>query len=248
MVKNSKRLDQNHPLKKKECIVPRTFECEGFTMRILALVTACTLATSSPAIASTVNLDFSGNICNGSGTCIDGSRIDQSYGDIAGQVDVVYDANRSTAVSDDMFYWSTGYEDLNDVAYGFFGGGGASIALESQTGYEITLNGFDIAPYANRDRNTQIEIFDLFDNSSIFSQTYTPLTTAGATSLSFGNTSSSGFLINFGPDAWDIGIDNISFDVKAVSTTTPIPLPAALPLLLAALGGMAMLRRRTTAA
>lgn len=219
---------------------------------------AATLLFGTPAAATTVTLDFAGAICTTfTGACFNGALIEQDYGDIAGEVDVIYDANRATAALDAMQYWSTGYETLTDVAYGTLGGGGASITLDAMTGFEISLQSFDIAPYLNRSRNTLVQVIDIEDGAVVFDQAYTPLTTAGVTSLSFSGsqfTSIAGFQINLGPDAWDVGIDNIVFSLTPTATTpgtpgtpgTPnvIPLPASAVLLLGALGGLTVLRRR----
>jgi hypothetical protein len=220
---------------------------------------AATLALATPAAATTVTLDFDGDICTNlaSGACFNGASIDQDYGDIAGQVDVIYDADRGTAALQPLFYWSAGYEDLTGIAYGVNGGGGLSITLDAMAGYEISLQSFDIAPYLNRSRNTLVQVIDIEDGGVVFNQDYTPLSTSGATSLTFSGlqfTSAFGLQINLGPDAWDVGIDNIVFSVTEIDDTpgTPdpsvIPLPASAVLLLGALGGLSVLRRRNTQA
>lgn len=201
-----------------------------------------------PVSAATITLDFEGAICDSGGSlCSNGDDILQSYGDIAGQVDVVYDANRTTAATENLQFWSTGYETLTDVAYGVLGGGGLSVSLQAASGYGIMLSGFDFAPFFDRARNSLVRVIDRLDGTVAFSEDYAPVSTAGVTSLSFAGpafTSAAGFDIWLGPDAWDVGIDNIAFSVDPL---TPIPLPAAGWLLLGALGGMAGLRHRAKA-
>ena len=93
-----------------------------------------------------------------------------------------------------------------------------------------------------------MRVDDLGNSSNVFAQVYEPLSTADVTSLSFSGsafTSQAGFAISLGPDAWDVAIDNITFQLtESTNTTTPIPLPAAGWMLLAGLGGLAAMRRR----
>jgi hypothetical protein len=223
------------------------------------LAFAATLALAAPAAATTVTLDFSGDICTTADrACIDRSPISQDYGDIAGQVDVIYDAARTVDELQPLLFWSTGYETLTGVAYGVNEGGGLSITLAAMTGFRIALQGFDIAPFADRVKDTLVQVIDIEDGAIVFDDGYSPLSTEVVTSLRFiGFTSAFGFRINLGPDAFDVGIDNIVFSVTPIETnggpTDPvdpvdpsvIPLPASAFLLLGALGGIGLLRRRT---
>lgn len=207
------------------------------------------LALSSPAaMATTFTLDFSGNICGASGTsaCGNGSTIGQNYGDVAGELDVIYDADRDTAGTSNVFHWGGGYETLSNVAYGTNGRGGLSILFQPLTGFQVTLTGFDIAPYANRERNTLVQIIDTQTNALLVDETFAPLPTGEVTSFSGIWNSASGIQINLGPDAWDVGISNITGSVTRFEPPSAIPLPAAGWLMLAGLGGLAALRRRKT--
>lgn len=214
------------------------------------------ISLAAPAYATTYTLTFDqSDACLVA--CTIGSDILQSYGDVAGQVDVVYDANRATPELENLYYWSTGYETLTDVAYGINRAGGLSITINALTGFQVSLLGFDIAPYNDRVVNTSVAIIDLLDeSSSVFFQTFTPLSNAAVTPFSFAGpfsyTSTGGFRIELGPDAWDVAIDNVMFNVSTNSINPPpppnpsaIPLPAAGWMLLASLGGFAALRRRT---
>lgn len=206
-------------------------------MRILGMVLALGLAAGA---AQSATLTFDGNICSGA-SCSNGNSIDQTYGDIAGQIDVEYDANRSTAALDDLYFWTTGYETLTNVAYGTSGAGGLSIVINALAGFNVALSSFDIAPYINRSRNTLVQIIDLATNTLLVDDVYTPLSTAGVTSYNAGWASTVGLQINLGPDAWDVAIDNV---VYSATTASPVPLPAALPLFLVALGGLGVASRR----
>lgn len=212
---------------------------------LASAVVLAAITTANTSHASTMTLlDFSGDICTTTtGACGNGSQISQDYGDIAGVVDVIWDRNRNTATADNVLHWGTGYETLSNVAYGTNNGGGLSITFLLDPGHVITLNSFDIAPYLRRVNDSVVRVFDLADPSL-------PLLDSGSFSVqtgvvnSFTNpggwTSTTGLRIELGPDAWDVGISNISF------TTAVIPLPASGLLLLSGLAGFGLLRRRRT--
>jgi len=205
-------------------------------------LTALALALAAGNV-SAATLTFDGAICGG--TCGNGDAIDQTYGDISGQVDVIYDASRNTTALENVFHWSTGYDILTSVAFGNFGGGGMSIVFAAATGYDILLTGFDIAPYVGRTTDTLVQIIDLATNILLINDTYTPLNIAGITSYAGTWTSTVGLQINLGPDVFDVGIDNIAYSAVLEGTgPVPIPLPAIGLLLIGALAGLGRLRRR----
>ena len=216
---------------------------------VLALSAAMLAAPVAEAATTDFTLDFSGDICTTTAggpmnqTCGNGSRISQDYGDIAGKLDVIHDANRTAAGLQDLFYWGTGYASLDNVAYGTNGGGGLSILFQPEAGHFVTVTGFQIAHYnTNRVANTTVEVIDMAGGSSLFRQAYNPLPKNEVFSFSGSWTSTSGIRINLGPDAWDVGISNITGSVSV------IPLPAAGWLLLSALAGLGLAaRRRRTA-
>ena len=208
------------------------------------------IGVSTGASASTYTLDFTGNIC-GSGACSNGNLIDQTYGDVSGEVDVTADSNLSTAATEAAFYWSGGYETLLDVAYGTLSGGGLGFTFAAAAGKEVTINGFDIAPYLNRVRDSRVRIIDGMTATTLFDSGVFSVSTAGVTSYTNpGDWTSSLITIALGPDAWDVGIDNISYtvaDATGGGGVNPIPLPAAGWLLLGGLGALGGLARRRTA-
>ena len=214
-------------------------------MRLVLALSAALLAAPVAQAATTTpfTLDFSGDICTTTtGACTNGSSISQDYGDIAGMLDIIYDANRNTPASDDLRHWGSGYETLANVAYGTNGGGGLSILFQPLAGHVVTITGFDIAPYANRSRNTLVQVIDTATDALLVDDDFAPLPTGVVTSFSGTWTSASGIQINLGPDAWDVGISNITGSVSV------IPLPAAGWLLLGALAGLGLAaRRRRTA-
>ncbi|WP_103333538.1 VPLPA-CTERM sorting domain-containing protein [Pseudotabrizicola formosa] len=216
---------------------------------------AFTLATclAPMAQAAPLILDFSGSICGAAAdtVCGNGSFIGQSYGDIAGQLDVIYDGSRDNAGLFDVRHWAGGYETLPHVAYGEFVGGGLSILFQPLAGFAVTVSGFEIAPYASSISDTLVQVIDTAANTLLVNQSFTPLATGEVTSFNGSWTSASGIQINLGPDAWNVGISNILYSVAAVDPGTPpaVPLPAAGWMMLAGVGALGALarRRRTTA-
>lgn len=199
---------------------------------IAALSFALTAGMAQAAV-----LDFTGNICSG-GPCNSWDTIDQSYGDAAG-VEVSYDGNIAAAGLQDLQYW-TSYSDLNGVAWGV-NGATAEVRLEA-VGSSITLLGFDLGSYLSTNRTSRVQIFEIGNPTALL--TNDPIT-VGATHTSYDAlnfVSNTGFLIQWGPDAYDVGIDNIAFNVGAPIPS--VPLPASGLLLAGSLFGLRRLRRR----
>ena len=177
-------------------------------------------------VAGSVNaasLTFDGSICGGN--CGNGSRISQNYGDIAGQLDVRYDADTSTIAADDLFFWSTGYSGQTNVAYSMNSAANASIFLKPEAGFSVTLNSLDIGAWQSVMRTTQLSVFDGLTNQLLFSTGQ--ITFNNLQLFTFNNlTSANGLKISLGPDSWNTGVDNINFTVVE-NQVNPVPLPAA---------------------
>lgn len=205
-------------------------------------VAAALAALASPAFAVDVLLDFSGNICGASGTeaCGDYSQIGQSYGDLAGVLEV---SHRSAQASDGstyesfLKYWGGGYSNLSGVAWGGGGPTGqySEFTFTPGAGQMVTLNGFDFGDYANRNYTSSASILDAQTLKVLWSSgTFDPGSTA--TSFAPAISSAHGLILRWGPDGYDTGIDNISLSVTAV------PEPATWTLLM---GGAALLAARS---
>ena len=195
----------------------------------------------APSWGSTTVLDFSGDICGPAGdqACASSSQIGANYGDVTGLLDVGY---RSYIVSSGatyesfLKYWPSGYSNLVGVAWGGANqtGYGSEITLTPGAGQAVRLNSFDFGDYQNSNTGSSVRIFDgggnvlLWDGGS-----FDPGAVATGFAPAIG--SSNGLVLRWGPDAWNVGIDNIS--------VTVVPEPAGWILLLAGLGALVGLGR-----
>lgn len=214
------------------------------TVFVLGMVAA---AVALPARA--VVLTFDGDICDFSTTnaCANSRNILQSYGDQPGSLDVIYYRNGVESGLDPLVFWSTGYSGLENVAFGTGLGaiGTAEIFLDPAPGYTVTLHGFSLGAYPNADRSSQYAILG-GDGTPLVSSG--PITVLGSTptQVSLVETRSDGIRIRWGPDGYNVAIDDIDFTVSG----GPIPEPTTPALLALGLAGLARraLRRCLAAA
>lgn len=116
-----------------------------------------------------------------------------------------------------------------------------SLDLIVDSGFSVTLSSFGLGGYLNTDRNITWSVIDLFDNGIVASAN--DAFVSGTTGLlnTLGVTSTVGFRILFGPDGYNGGLTEVSYTHAAVQ---PVPVPAALPMMLLALGGLGLAARR----
>ena len=215
------------------------------TPRLVGTLGVAVLALGSALMAAPASanvLDFSGNIC--SGPCVVSSFIDDTYGDIAGVVDVSYRNLLGNTSLTNLRYWSTDYNDLVDVAWtdGGDAGSRAEIYIQPLNGEAVTLNSFDLGAWVNTTRTSTYTILDgamniLFESGSIAvgsPPNHSHYDFTGLTSLD-------GIRIQWGPSAFNVGIDNINYTLAG----TPVPLPPTAALLGGCLLALAGRRRRT---
>ena len=183
------------------------------------------------APASAAVLTFDGDICNGGQSCDSDPTIDASYGDIAGRLDVQYKERVGDPLSNDnLALATTGYSDLLNVAVATIDFT-ASVFLASLDGSEVTLNGFDLGA-SQIDRSTQVTVVDGLGNI-LFSSGPIMVSSTVRSSFVGSYSSTTGIGIQFGPDAGQVGIDNIDF---SLSELAPVPEPATWAMMIAGFG------------
>ena len=212
----------------------------------LALAAASASFFLCPAQASASVLTFAGNICNGGGSCGAFSPIDQSYGDQAGvDVQYRYDSTLAADAANSLQYWPNNYNNLVDVAFGTPGSNGASIFFAPAAGYSVTLNSFDIGAYSNRiGASSQYTIFDGLGNT-LYSSGAILVGLPGniANSYLVGLTSSNGIGLKWGPESYNVGVDNIDFSVQRIGAGG-VPEPATWAMMLLGMGAIGFAMRR----
>jgi hypothetical protein len=219
----------------------------GNTMK---LATAARIGLSGLLLAATAAhanvLTFDGNICaatpNTSGTfgaCIDWSYLDQGYGDTA-TVDVSY-IDVLNPTTDSLRFWAGNYNNLQNVAFanGSDANAHGRILLTAAPGYQINLLGFDVGAYPNTERNTNIAVST--SSSATILNFSGPVGTndLAKTFSGFGAAGvGSQVSIDWYNSAYNVGIDNIHFDVVAV------PEPETYAMMVVGLGMLGAVARR----
>jgi hypothetical protein len=213
------------------------------------------------AQAQSYVLDFgsaAGNVpaacANGSGgtkTCSTYNKLLQSYGDVAGVVDVTTHRSRGGALS----WFNTGYNDLYGVAFDDTPSLNQPswIDLVPQAeGAAVTLTHFDLGGYFHSQRrNIEVDIFALGSDAALYSYRGNIGTPGSASatgqhsSFDLNLSSTSGLRIQWRDpsNAANTGIDNIAFSV-GTPTAAPVPEPSTYALMLAGLGCVGSIARR----
>jgi len=203
------------------------------------------VSAASPGIAATTLLNFNPAFACGV-TCSAGTPISQSYGD-AVDVDITYSARTgigSTPTQGTVNYWPTNYNELIGVAYaGINSSAVIEIRMQVLGNNKLTLNQFWLGSWLSLVRPVALSLFDLNYNPLMATANLLVGPQAIEVNFSFPATTT-GLILQIGPDGFNGGIDNLSF------TTAPVPEPANWAMLIAGFGlcGAAMRRRRAVVA
>lgn len=171
-------------------------------------------------------LRFENATCSSGMTCTLSAGIDQTFGDIPGQLDVTYTsrsaAGNSQAAYNYLRWWGGGYSDLASVVWGGSSDSNSvgEIALIPAPGYQVTLNAFDLGSYIGPNLPSRYTVYD---------SNYAALNSSAALSIdrgthshfTFSLTNSGGLIIQWGPSAFNVGINNVDFTVSPIQTGTP---------------------------
>lgn len=164
--------------------------------------------------------------------------ISQSYGDVAGVLDVSYRYfNSSNQYTSSLQTWATGYDELQYVAWTGSSAGGdrAEVELASVNGSIVTLNSFRLGSWSSVGKEETVRVFEIGNNTPIID--FTGL--IGVNNLSnlfnINASSTSGFLIEW-TNPWWTAIDSVEHTV--------VPVPASIWLFASAIAGFVGLRRR----
>jgi hypothetical protein len=204
------------------------------------LATGVLLAATTASNAAV--LDFSGDVCAVAGTgigafasCSNGSFINQAYGDTP---EVDFNFLSRADLTSSMSFWADAYSGLERVAYGNI----PAITITALGDNFVSLESFQLGAWPNSNRASQVTVTELVTGNVLLSTG--PITVLGTTPTTFNinSTSSHGFTIVFGPDGFNVGIDNITY------TTSPIPEPGAWALMALGLAGLGAVARRRTRA
>ncbi len=170
-------------------------------------------------------------------------HIAQSYGDVVGVIDVSYSAPRLTD-SNSLRWWDNSYNTLYGVAWADSSDGDskARIDLKPLNGQAVMLTHFDMGAYPNTTRGTTITISDLSGN--VLMSYAGNIGQMGNMPNSFdGNwTSASGIRIEWQDSAFNVGIDNITYQM-----TSAVPEPETYAMLMAGLAAVGWMARRRKA-
>ena len=166
-----------------------------------------------------------------------GVPIRQVYGD-GPHHDVVYNSREAAGNTPTLFepleFWDVDYGDLVSHAYcGFcsdipaFGVG--EIAILPNPGYWVTLRSFDLAGWLRTDGISQYTVFDAAYNVLFSSGNIDVEGDSGHSHFTPNLISGNGLILQWGPDAYNVGLDNLAFDVTETRPLLDqVPEPASL--------------------
>jgi PEP-CTERM motif len=227
-------------------------------MKLFCALASLSFAIATQASAATIDFGSAGQpaACaaarDGTGpliACSDYSTISQTYGDIAGSVDVTYTALRPTGWAS-LSWWSSDYNNLFGVAFANGNDANSHARIEIKTlnaGDSINLASFALGAYSNAARNTAVNIYAIGSSIPLFAY----LGSVGnpgdiaATNFAPNITVLGGLWLEWHDSAANVGIDSIRYDVIPAAAIGAVPESSTWAMMLAGFGivGAAMRRR-----
>lgn len=198
----------------------------GSSVAIMAIASLhLTAAKGAPPTTNHV-LTFDAFYCTNPATCggpTGYGPFSQSYGDIGGLIDISHRAlsgwGNAAQTASDAFYFGPGYGSLIGVGWAGTDANNTAgvpqygeIVLRPLGGSSITLKSLETAGWNGQARNVTFRVYNLS-----YQQLYTVSVVApatGSTTVNFGSLSNaSGLILQWGPDSFNTGIDNVSFSL-----------------------------------
>ena len=154
----------------------------------------------------------------------DGSDIPAGYGDIPNALSTEFSCEDGSRAR----YWKEDYSDLDGVAYGC-SSSSTQIVFKPEPGYSLKLLGLDFGAYSS-DRNSKLRISE--GSTVRLEEDPMQVLTSQRKSYEFDEfefirvSGGSELAISWGPDSYNVGIDNIRFQL--IRVPAPLPLAGAL--------------------
>jgi hypothetical protein len=216
-------------------------------MRFTFVAAAIAVAMAPQLAAATITtINFSPASC--ATTCGNGSAILGNFGSTA-NVAVSYTTRATrgngTIFGNNLSYWSNSYSN-SDAAYNANGVAGEVVLTLAAPG-TLTLRSVDFGGWPNTPRTMQYAVYSL-NFASTFVDSSLVTNPAALTTVNFNVASTTGLRFQFGPDAFNGGIQNVVFEYTPNGTGV-IPEPASWAMLIAGFGlvGASARRRRALA-
>ena len=151
----------------------------------------------------------------------------------------------SAQFTDHVLYWDTDYGDLIGNVW-TIGAVGQAVLTLATPGKTLTLDSLKGGGWFRSDRPVGVRVYaldwtPLFNSELVFPG-------IGHLDVAFGLSTTTGFILQWGPDSFNGGIDDLTFTVDAGGSA--VPEPSSWALMIAGFGvtGAAMRRRKAALA